>query len=40
VSNAVLDALWPMGVRHVDMPLTPHRVWAMMREGRVKGAAI
>ncbi len=39
VSNAVLDALWPMGVRHVDMPLTPHRVWAMMQEARAKGAA-
>jgi carbon-monoxide dehydrogenase large subunit len=27
VVNAVLDALAPLGVRHVDMPLTPHRVW-------------
>ncbi len=39
VSNAVLDALWPMGVRHVDMPMSPHRVWAMMQEARAKGAA-
>lgn len=27
VHNAVVDALSHLGVRHVDMPLTPHRVW-------------
>ena len=27
VVNAVLDALRPFGLRHVDMPLTPSRVW-------------
>jgi carbon-monoxide dehydrogenase large subunit len=27
VANAVVDALWHLGVRHIDMPLTPHRVW-------------
>jgi carbon-monoxide dehydrogenase large subunit len=27
VQNAVVDALRPYGVRHVDMPLTPERVW-------------
>ena len=33
VVNAVIDALEPYGVRHVDMPLTPSRVWeAMQRE--------
>ena len=31
VSNAVLDALWDDGVRHVDMPFTPHRVWSWMQ---------
>src|SRR4051812_5607686 len=25
--NAVLDALAPVGVKHFDMPATPHRVW-------------
>jgi carbon-monoxide dehydrogenase large subunit len=30
VTNAVLDALWDEGVRRVDMPLTPHRVWEML----------
>ncbi|MFF8423849.1 aerobic carbon-monoxide dehydrogenase large subunit [Streptomyces sp. NPDC016566] len=27
VVNAVVDALKPLGVRHVDMPLTPAAVW-------------
>lgn len=32
VSNAVLDALWVRGVRHVDMPMTPHRIWTWLEE--------
>ncbi|MQA05590.1 MAG: molybdopterin-dependent oxidoreductase [Streptosporangiales bacterium] len=28
VQNAVVDALAHLGVRHVDMPLTPERVWS------------
>jgi aerobic carbon-monoxide dehydrogenase large subunit len=35
VVNAVVDALSPYGVRHVDMPMTPARVWAAMRENGV-----
>jgi carbon-monoxide dehydrogenase large subunit len=31
VVNAVVDALEPLGVDHVDMPLMPDRVWAAMR---------
>ncbi len=27
IVNAVMDALKPLGVRHIDMPLTPERVW-------------
>ena len=27
VVNAVLDALAPFGVRHLDMPLRPEKVW-------------
>jgi aerobic carbon-monoxide dehydrogenase large subunit len=27
VANAVLDALSPFGIRHLDMPFTPGRVW-------------
>ena len=32
--NAVLDALWQVGVRHVDMPLTPARIWSWLQEAR------
>jgi aerobic carbon-monoxide dehydrogenase large subunit len=28
VVNAVVDALAPLGVTHIDMPLTPARIWA------------
>ena len=33
VSNAVLDALWPLGVRDVQMPFTSERLWRLMRAG-------
>jgi carbon-monoxide dehydrogenase large subunit len=33
VVNAVVDALRPFGVRHLDMPLTAGRVWAAMAGG-------
>jgi carbon-monoxide dehydrogenase large subunit len=32
IVNAVVDALAPVGVRHVDMPLTDERVWRAIRE--------
>ena len=32
VCNAVIDALSPLGVRHVDMPLTPERLWRVIQE--------
>jgi carbon-monoxide dehydrogenase large subunit len=32
IQNAVLDALAHLGVRHLDMPLTPERVWRAVRE--------
>jgi carbon-monoxide dehydrogenase large subunit len=31
--NAVNHALAPLGVRHLDMPLTPERVWQAMQNG-------
>src|SRR5262249_2966521 len=34
VVNAVMDALAPLGIRHVDMPLTPERVWRAMQAAR------
>src|ERR671913_141678 len=33
IVNAVVDALEPFGVRHVDMPVTPARVWEAMQHG-------
>ncbi|AYY15003.1 xanthine dehydrogenase family protein molybdopterin-binding subunit [Actinobacteria bacterium YIM 96077] len=33
VANAVLDALRPAGVRDLDMPFTPERVWAALQKG-------
>jgi aerobic carbon-monoxide dehydrogenase large subunit len=32
--NAVIDAVSHLGVRHIDMPLTPARVWAAISEAR------
>jgi aerobic carbon-monoxide dehydrogenase large subunit len=34
VVNAVVDALEPYGVTHVDMPVTPARVWEAIQKGR------
>lgn len=31
VQNAVVDAVSHLGVRHIDMPLTPERVWSAIR---------
>jgi carbon-monoxide dehydrogenase large subunit len=31
VANAVMDALSPFGIRHIDMPLTPGRIWEALR---------
>jgi carbon-monoxide dehydrogenase large subunit len=32
IVNAVCDALAPFGVRHMDMPCTPSRVWEAMQD--------
>jgi carbon-monoxide dehydrogenase large subunit len=34
VINAILDALRPLGVRHLDMPATPARVWEAIDRAR------
>ena len=38
--NAVNDALAPLGVRHLDMPVTPERVWRAIREARAGHSSI
>ncbi|MGH8068283.1 MAG: xanthine dehydrogenase family protein molybdopterin-binding subunit [Candidatus Entotheonellia bacterium] len=32
VANAVMDALAPCGIRHLDLPLTPEKIWRAMPE--------
>lgn len=32
IANAVVDALWHLGVRHIDIPITPPKVWKILRE--------
>ena len=34
VINAVVDALSEYGIRHVEMPATPHRIWSLIREAQ------
>jgi aerobic carbon-monoxide dehydrogenase large subunit len=35
--NAVVDALSHLGVKHIDMPLTPAKIWQVMKEKGVTG---
>ena len=37
IANAVVDALSHLGVRHIDIPITPPKVWALLREHGVTG---
>jgi carbon-monoxide dehydrogenase large subunit len=32
--NAVMDALADIGIEHIDMPVTPQRVWNAIRAAR------
>ena len=34
VINAICDALSPLGIKHVDMPATPDKLWHMMKGAR------
>ena len=36
IANAVVDALSHLGVRHIDIPITPERVWRILKD---KGVA-
>jgi aerobic carbon-monoxide dehydrogenase large subunit len=37
VMNAVVDALSDYGIRHIDMPATPLKVWQAIRQSRANG---
>jgi aerobic carbon-monoxide dehydrogenase large subunit len=39
VIGAILDALKPLGIDHIDMPATPARVWAAIQARATKAAA-
>jgi len=32
IINAIVDALSPLGIKHVDMPATPDRLWKQIKE--------
>ena len=38
VVNAIVDALTPLGVRHIEMPATPERVWRAIEAARLRSA--
>jgi carbon-monoxide dehydrogenase large subunit len=33
VMNAIMDALWPLDVRNIQMLATPQRVWRAIQDG-------
>jgi carbon-monoxide dehydrogenase large subunit len=39
IINALVDALRPLGVTHIDMPATPERVWQAIRNAGGNGKA-
>jgi carbon-monoxide dehydrogenase large subunit len=39
VTNAVIDALRPLGVTYINMPLSPMRVWEAIEEAKGKAGA-
>jgi len=39
VANAVMDALSGVGVRHLDAPLTPEKIWRALRESSSGGVS-
>ena len=39
VTNALVDALSVLGIRHIDLPATPERLWRAIQEAQAKGGA-
>jgi carbon-monoxide dehydrogenase large subunit len=37
IANAIVDALEPLGVRHLDLPMTPERVWRVIQQSSTVG---
>jgi aerobic carbon-monoxide dehydrogenase large subunit len=36
VANAVIDALSELGIKHLEMPMTPARVWQTIEDAKAK----
>ena len=34
IANAVMDALSPLGIRHLDLPLTPEKIWRAVQRAK------
>ncbi len=39
VANAVIDALSDLGIRHLEMPMTPARIWQAIEDAKAKQSA-
>ncbi len=39
IANAIVDALKPLGVRHVEMPATPEKLWRLIQQHQPRAAA-
>jgi aerobic carbon-monoxide dehydrogenase large subunit len=37
VANAVMDALYPLGITHLDIPLTPEKIWQAIQSSQMGG---
>ena len=38
IVNAVLDALSDYGIKQIDMPLTPEKVWRAIQDAKIRAA--
>jgi carbon-monoxide dehydrogenase large subunit len=36
VVNAVVDALSPLGIKHLDMPVTSQKTWAVIKNAIIE----
>jgi len=39
LTNAIVDALKPLGIRHIDMPATPEKLWRVIHQHQTPRAA-
>tara|TARA_R110000744_G_scaffold9421_4_gene30148 strand:- start:349 stop:2715 length:2367 start_codon:yes stop_codon:yes gene_type:complete len=37
IANAIIDALAPLGIEHLDIPITPAKVWEAIQEAKATG---